>query len=108
MAEAPVNSSPESWTLRMARAIVRNRGIVATLLILSTSFFAYPIVNAALDAGGISLPGPKVRIDTQARQQWPDHPYIHAQDKFSSIFGGSSAVFIALTVDEGTILRPTA
>ena len=106
MAEAPVTSTPESWTLKMARLIVRRRGIVATLLLLSTSFFAYPIVNAALDAGGISLPGPKVRIDTQARQQWPDHPYIHAQDKFSSIFGGSSAVFIALTVDEGTIFTP--
>jgi len=106
MAEAPVTPTHESWTLKMARVIVRRRHLVATLLILSTSFFAYPIVNAGLEVAGISLPGPKVRIDTQARQQWPDHPYIHAQDKFSGIFGGSSAVFIALTVDEGTIFTP--
>ncbi|MCA9510575.1 MAG: MMPL family transporter [Myxococcota bacterium] len=106
MAEAPLTHARDSWTLRMARVIVRHRGIVATLLLLSTGFFAYPIANAILAAMGSPLPGPQIRIDTEARAQWPDHPYIHAQDKFSGIFGGSSAVFIALTVDEGTIFTP--
>ena len=106
MAEAPVSAHRESWTLRMARLIVRHRGKVGIALILSTMFFAYPIVNGILAAVGYEVEGPMVRINTEARAQWPDHPYIHAQDKFSSIFGGSSAVFIALTVEDGTIFTP--
>jgi len=70
MAEAPVTHARESWTLVMARWIVRHRGIVASLLILSTAFFAYPIVNAIFATAGMPLPGPQVRIDTEARAQW--------------------------------------
>ena len=107
MAEAPVPPQPrDSMTLRLARLIVRRRGIVAVLLILSTSFFAYPILNTVTTARGMPLPGPMVRIDTVARAQWPDHPFIHSQDKFAGTFGGSSEVFIALIVKEGSIFTP--
>lgn len=106
MAEATPHQPRDSWTLRMARVIVRHRLIVAALLLLSTSFFAYPIVNTISTAIGAPLPGPMVRIDTEARAQWPDHPFIHAQDKFAGIFGGSSEVFIALVVKDGSIFNP--
>jgi predicted RND superfamily exporter protein len=106
MAEAPVPSQHrESIWLRLARVIVRNRVLVAILLVLFTSFFAYPIVNTGLTALGMPLPGPMVRIDTEARAQWPDHRFIHSQDKFAGIFGGSSEVFIALVVKEGSIFN---
>jgi len=90
----------------MARLIVRHRGIVAILIILITLFFAYPIVNTVLTALGMPLTGPMVRIDTEARAQWPDHRFIHSQDKFSGIFGGSSEVFLALVVKDGSIFNP--
>ena len=76
------------------------------MLILSTSFFFYPILNSAMTALDMPLPGPAVKIDTSARSQWPDHPFIRAQDKFSGIFGGSSTVAIGLVVNEGTIFNP--
>ena len=88
MAEAPAPSPRESWTLRMARMIVRHRGKVAILIILITLFFAYPIVNTVFTALGMPLTGPMVRIDAEARAQWPDHRFIHSQDKFAGIFGG--------------------
>ena len=100
------NGSQESMTLRFARMVVRRRGIISFLLIVSTAFFFYPILNSAMIAAGMPLPGPAVKIDTIARSQWPDHPYIRAQDKFSQIFGGSSTVAVALEVKEGTIFNP--
>lgn len=94
-------------TLLFARWIVRNRFWVALGLILSTLFFFYPILNAILHAYGIdSLPGPVVRVDTSARAQWPDHPFIHAQDKFAKKFGTSSLVAIGVIVRDGTIFTP--
>jgi len=90
----------------MARIIVRHRVTVAVLLVVFTSFFGYPILNTATTAMGMPLPGPMVRIDTEARAQWPDHPFIHSQDKFAGIFGGSSEVFIALVVKDGSIFNP--
>jgi len=86
--------------------IVRRRAIVATLLVLSTSFFAYPILNTVLTGFGMPLPGPLVRIDTNARDQWPDHPFIHAQDKFASKFGSATGVAIGVIVKDGTIFTP--
>jgi predicted RND superfamily exporter protein len=47
-----------------------------------------------------------VRIDTNARSLFPDHPFIHAQDKFGRVFGSSSLVAIAMVVDEGTVFTP--
>lgn len=106
MAEAQPPAQREAGTLRFAKMIVRNRAIVAFLLIASTSFFAYPILNTVMHAIGSPLPGPTVRIDTNARDQWPDHPFIHAQDKFSSKFGSATGVAIGVVVKEGTIFTP--
>ncbi len=96
----------ETKTLQFARFITRNRFPVAMFLIFSTAFFAYPIMNTVADAFGIEVPGPQVRINTNARALFPDHPYIHAQDKFARVFGSSSLVAIGVVVKEGTIFTP--
>ncbi len=107
MAEAqPSAHVRDSGTLRFAKFIVRHRLVVAILLIASTAFFGYPILNTVMAGLGNPLPGPTVRIDTNARDQWPDHPFIHAQDKFSAKFGSASAVVIGLEVKNGTIFTP--
>jgi predicted RND superfamily exporter protein len=105
MAEAAPHIT-ESYSLKFARGVVRNRFPVAVFLLVSTSFFFYPILNGALSFFEMALPGPVVRIDTEARAQWPDHPFIHAQDKFSSQFGGSATIAVGLVVEEGTIFNP--
>jgi predicted RND superfamily exporter protein len=99
-------ASSQSRTQRFARFITRNRFPVAVFLVVSSLFFLYPIVNIGATAMGHPLPGPIVRIDTNARDLFPDHPYIHALDKFAGTFGGSSLVVVAATVDEGTIFTP--
>jgi predicted RND superfamily exporter protein len=96
----------ETKTLQFARFITRNRFPVALFLIFSTLFFAYPIFNTVVNSLGMDLPGPQVRVDTNARALFPDHPYIHAQDKFSRVFGSSSLVALAVVVHEGTIFTP--
>ncbi len=111
MAEAapPDSTLPphrESWTVNLARWIVGHRGLIASLLLAVTGFFAYPIVNMAATAYGVPLPGPLVRIDTNARDLFPDHPFIHAQDKFAKVFGSPSLVAAAVVVEEGTIFTP--
>ena len=47
-----------------------------------------------------------VRVDASERALYPDHPFIHAQDKFSKTFGSSSLVAIALVVEDGNIFTP--
>jgi len=106
MSETPVHEPRETATLKFARWVTRNRFPVACFLVLSSLFFFYPIGNSVLAALGHKLPGPTVRIDANARDLFPDHPFIHAQDKFSHIFGGSSLVAVAVTVEEGTIFTP--
>ena len=106
MAEAPAPAPSESATLKFAKGVVRYRAAIALGLIVSTGFFFYPILNAGLAVFDAKLPGPIVRIDTEARAQWPDHPFIHAQDKFAGKFGGSSTVAVAVVVNEGTIFNP--
>ena len=106
MSEAPIHEARETRTLQFARFITRNRFPVACLLILSSLFFFYPIGNTIAGSFGLSMGGPKVRIDTRARDLFPDHPYIHAQDKFAKEFGGASLVAVAVVVEEGTIFTP--
>ncbi len=106
MAEALEHQVRETATLRFARGVVRHRFWVAMGLILTTLFFLYPTVNAVSSGFGYPLPGPHVRVDASARSQWPDHPFIHAQDKFARDFGSSSIVAIAVVVKEGTIFTP--
>jgi predicted RND superfamily exporter protein len=108
MAEAPFHEPRETKTLQFARFITRNRFPVACFLIISSLFFFYPIGNTIASALGVTLPGPIVRIDTRARDLFPDHPYIHAQDKFAKEFGGASLVAMAVVAEDGTIFTPEA
>jgi predicted RND superfamily exporter protein len=104
MAEA--HQPRETRTLQFARFITRNRFPVAIFLIISTAFFAFPIFNTVLSLFGAELGDKKVRINTSARALFPDHPYIHAQDKFARVFGSSSLVAAAVVVKDGTIFTP--
>jgi len=100
-------ASRKSGTLIFAEAVVRHKFPILLALIVSTTFFFLPILNAALiqfDYGWKDLPA--VNVDTKARDQWPDHPFIRAQDKFANKFGGSASVAIAVVVEEGTIFTP--
>jgi predicted RND superfamily exporter protein len=105
-ASGPVHHHRETKTLQFARFITRNRAAVAFLLVASTLFWFYPIFNTIMAGVGHELPGPVVRIDTSARALFPDHPYIHAQDKFAKTFGSASLIAAAVVVEEGTIFRP--
>ena len=101
------NVKKKSGTLIFAESVVRWKFPILLALIAFTLFFLFPIVNAGLivfDHGWKQLPA--VNVDTNARAQWPDHPFINAQDKFKNTFGGSSAVAIAVVVEEGTIFTP--
>jgi predicted RND superfamily exporter protein len=104
-APAPV-TEPVPTTLKLARFVVGHRYAVMAALILTTLFFLYPIINAGLTAYGHGLPGPVVRVDTKARALYPDHPFIHAQDKYAKEFGGSQLVAVAVVVKDGTIFTP--
>ncbi len=106
MAEATPHQPRQTRTLQFAKWIVRHRAGVALFLIATTLFFFYPILNLILTGLGAPLPGPIVRVDTRERDLWPDHPFIHAQDKFAAKFGSSSLVAIGVTVKEGTIFTP--
>ena len=106
MAEAPHSPAQETATVRLAKWVMHHRFAVALFLIFSTAFFFYPILNTILSGFGARLPGPVVRIDTNARDQWPEHPFINAQDKFAAKFGSATGVAIGLVVKEGTIFTP--
>jgi predicted RND superfamily exporter protein len=107
MAEAtPTHTVRETRTLRMARFIVGHRAIFGSALLALTAFFFYPTLNTFTTALGFPLPGPITRVDTVARDLWPDHPFIHALDKFAGEFGGASTVAIAVIVKDGTIFNP--
>jgi len=106
MAKIPEFHVRETKTLQLGRFIVRNRATIGIFLILATLFFLYPTVNAIATAFGLPLPGPVVRVDASERALFPDHPFIHAQDKFSKTFGSSSLVAIAVEVKDGNIFTP--
>ena len=108
MAQTPTphHEVRQTNTLRFAHWVVKHRFPILLALIAATSFFFYPILNTILTAVGVGLPGPIVRIDTNARDQWPDHPFIHAQDKFAAKFGSATGVAIGVVVKEGTIFTP--
>lgn len=106
MTETPQHHIRETATLRFARFVTRNRAPIGLLLIFTTLFFLYPIVNMVTTAFGNPLPGPVVRVDTSQRSLYPEHPFIHAQDKFAGRFGTSSLVAIGVVVKDGTIFTP--
>jgi len=105
-AEQPVSHARDTGSIRFARWVVRNRFGWAVVLTLLTLFFFYPMANAILKGLGVDLPGPIVRVDTEARALWPDHPFIHAQDQFAKEFGSSALVAVAVVVRDGTIFTP--
>ena len=107
MAEAPHSPAQETATVRLARWVMHHRFAVALFLIFSTAFFFYPILNTVLSAFGARLPGPVVRIDTNARDQWPEHPFINAQDKFAAKFGSATGVAIDSCVTRSGAMRMT-
>ncbi|MEE2678161.1 MAG: MMPL family transporter [Myxococcota bacterium] len=92
-------------TNRIARFVVDHAGGMAVALGLATLFFFYPVLNAALTALGRPLPGPAVRVDTNARDLFPEHRFIDTQDKFEGFFGNASPVALALVVEDGTIFQ---
>jgi hypothetical protein len=101
------NAPRKSATLVFAEAVVKHKLPILIALIISTTFFFFPILNAGLIAGGSGWKDlPAVNVDTKARDQWPDHPFIRAQDKFANKFGGSASVAVAVVVEEGTIFTP--
>jgi len=107
MPKAPEHHVRKTATLQLARFIVKHRAPVGLLLILTTLFFLYPTVNAISTGFGLPLSEyPVVRVDASERALYPDHPFIHAQDKFSKTFGSSSIVAIALVVEDGNIFAP--
>jgi len=102
----PHHEVRQTRTLQFAHWVVKRRLPVLLALITATLFFFYPILNTILTAAHVGLPGPVVRVDTNARDQWPDHPFIHAQDKFAANFGSATGVAIGVVVKEGTIFTP--
>ena len=95
------NARRKSGTLIFAEGVVRWKFPILLALIAFTLFFLFPIVNAGLIVFGHGWNQlPAVNVDTHARAQWPDHPFINAQDKFKSTFGGSSAIAIAVVVED--------
>jgi predicted RND superfamily exporter protein len=102
-------SLPEkAFSMRFARLIMRNRFATLMTLVSIAGFFALPLVNAALyNAGGGQIPGvPRFELNTRARDQWPEHPFIHAQDKFAGRFGTASRVVMEVRKKEGEIYDP--
>jgi len=93
-------------TARLADFVVAHARAVVFGLVIATSFFLYPTLNAALTALGHGLPGPRVRVDSNAREMFPVHRFIHAQDKFEGFFGNASPVVLEMVVREGTIYTP--
>ena len=93
-------------TQAIAEFVVAHARVVLAMLAIATLFFLYPVANALLTAVGHSLPGPLLRIDTNARDLFPVHRFIHAQDKFEGYFGNASPVVLLMVKREGTIYTP--
>jgi len=106
---------PESaLSMRFGRFIMRYRFATLMTLLSIGVFFAFPLVNAiyynvtALRSEtheGKLLFGVKARfrMDANVRKTYPEHPYIHAQDKFAGKFGSASFVAIAVVKKDGEI-----
>ncbi|MBM4337101.1 MAG: hypothetical protein FJ108_14545 [Deltaproteobacteria bacterium] len=106
---------PESaFSMRFGRFIMKYRFATLMTLLSIAVFFAFPLVNAAYynytaarsETGeGELLLGVKARfrVDANVRKTYPEHPYIHAQDKFSGKFGSASFIAIAVIKKEGQI-----
>jgi predicted RND superfamily exporter protein len=98
---------PESViSMRFARLIMRNRFATLMTLLSIGFFFATPLFNAAFyNATGQTIWGitTRFRLDTSIRDTFPEHDFIHAQDKFTGRFGTASYVSLAVVKKEGEI-----
>ena len=100
-------SLPEAaFSMRFGRLIMRNRFATLMTLLSITVFFLAPLINALVYTfTGNTLPGIETRfqVDTRTRDTYPEHTFIHAQDKFTGRFGTASYVSLAVIKKEGDI-----
>ncbi|MFI5317322.1 MAG: RND family transporter [Myxococcota bacterium] len=108
-------SLPESaFSMRFGRLIMKYRFATLMTLVSLALFFAFPLVNAAYfnltarssqTGEGKLLFGSDVRfrMDANVRKTFPEHPYIHAQDKFAGKFGSASTIAIVAIKKQGEI-----
>jgi predicted RND superfamily exporter protein/acyl carrier protein len=98
---------PESaFSMRFARWIMDNRFATLMTLIFIALFFSYPLINGIYyTVTGESLPvsETRFRLDTRVRDQWPEHDFIHSQDKFAGRFGTASYISLAVVAKDGDI-----
>ncbi|MCP4003875.1 MAG: MMPL family transporter [bacterium] len=106
------NLPEAAFSMRFGRLIMRNRFATLMTLLSITLFFAFPLVNAIYynltlseDGEGGQLFGieTRFRLDANARDTYPEHPFIHAQDKFTGRFGSASFIGLAIVKKEGEI-----
>jgi len=106
---------PESaFSMRFGRLIMKYRFATLMTLLSLALFFAFPLVNAAYfnftaqrsetGEGKLLFGSPaRFRMDANVRKTFPEHPYIHAQDKFAGKFGSASTIAIVAIKKDGEI-----
>ena len=101
------DSLPErAFSMRFARLIMRYRFATLISLLSMGLFFFTPLANGVYYATqGETLPGIDTifELGTSIRDQYPEHPFIHASDKFTGRFGTASLVALAVTRKNGEI-----
>lgn len=106
---------PESaFSMRFGRLIMKYRFATLMTLLSLALFFVFPLVNAAYynftaqrsetGEGKLLFGSPaRFRMDANVRKTFPEHPYIHAQDKFAGKFGSASTIAIVAIKKDGEI-----
>ena len=100
------NLPEAAFSMRFARLIMKNRFATLMTLIFIALFFSYPLLNGvyfAVTGETFPISETRFRLDTRVRDQWPEHPFIHSQDKFSGRFGTASYVSLAVVAKDGDI-----
>ena len=104
------DSLPETAiSMRFARLIMRYRFATLMTLLSIGVFFATPLVNGILSlTTGKTIPGVDTvfSLGTRLRDTYPEHPFIHASDKFTGRFGTPSYVSMAVVRKDGNIYDP--
>ena len=88
-----------AFSMRFARLIMRYRFATLMALLSMGLFFFTPLVNGVYKLStGETLPGIDTifELGTSIRDQYPEHPFIHASDKFTGLFGTASVVAMAV------------
>ena len=98
---------PENaFSMRFARLIMRYRFATLMTLVSIGLFFLTPLVNGIYFlATGEKLPGIETtfQLGASLRDTFPEHPFIHASDKFTGRFGTASPVAFAVIRKDGEI-----